>query len=60
MIKCSINNFVTKLESVEYNAAWAMTNAILGTNTENPYQEYGQNSYKIDVSWEGCFFLPNI
>ena len=39
MIKCSINRFIKKLESVQYSAVLAMTDAIRGTNTEKLFQE---------------------
>ena len=37
-------SFHKKLESVQYNAALAMTSAIQGTNTEKLYQELGLES----------------
>ena len=42
--KRSINRFLKKLESVQYNFALAMTGAIRGTNTEMGYQELGLES----------------
>ena len=44
MTKCSMNHFIKKLESVQYNFALAMTGAIRGTKTEKLYQKLGLKS----------------
>ena len=39
--------FQNKLESVQYNAALAITGAIRGSSREKPYQELGLESLKL-------------
>ena len=41
-----ISAFHDKLESIQYNACLAITGAIIGTSTENIYQELGLESLK--------------
>ena len=40
-------SFQNKLESVQYNAALAITGAIRGASREKPYQELGLESLKL-------------
>ena len=40
-------SFQNKLESVQYNAALAITGAIRGSSREKPYQELGLESLKL-------------
>ena len=39
--KCLNKSFFKKIESVQYNATLAMTDSILGTNTEMLYHKLG-------------------
>ena len=56
----NIDSFVKKLESVQYNAALAITGAIRGTSRDRIYQELGLESLS-DRRWYRrlCLFWEN-
>ena len=47
-----------KIESVQYNAALAITGAIRGTSREKLYQELGLDDYVIFIKFYQQNYLP--
>ena len=59
--KAFIGSSQKKLETIQYNAALAITEAIRGTSREKTYSELGLESLQ-DIPWcrKFCVFLQNI
>ena len=57
--ECSMNCFIKPIESVEDNAALAMTATIRRTNTEKFQKELGLESLQRDVSCKGYAYFTN-
>ena len=49
-------SFHPKLESIQYNAALALTGAIKGKSREKLYQELGLELFDCDDSIGSCFY----
>ena len=56
MMKLLTNSFHQKIESLQYNAALAITGAISGTSREKIYQELGLKSLQ-QRRWYGKLYL---
>ena len=54
-----MNEWINLLQSIKYNAALAMTDAIWEANNERIYQELGLECLQTDVSGKGCAYFIN-